>query len=131
LGSEPLQIVKLGTVQLVKNVLVAQRTFHQPKATAKAIRQANRLSKPVVLSVSKRNLAEPEETPVRDALMKRLTDIASDQNKTTGVDRQVRHMGQYAPQGTSARDTQKATLQNLAATVSVGIGKMDLWTKFS
>jgi hypothetical protein len=64
---------------------------------------------------------ESEETLVRDALMKRLADLVDEQNKTTGVDRQVRHVGQYTAHGTSVRDTQKATLQNVAATVNIGV----------
>ena len=75
-----------------------------------------------MLSNSGQAPTEPKDTPVRDALMKRLADlVASAQNKTTGVDRQVRHIGQYTGHGTSARNAQKATLQNVAATVSLFI----------
>jgi len=109
---------------LIIDVLIAQRRFHQPKSTAKAVRQANRLTSRTIstLSVISKGSTEPEETPVRDALMKRLANLVDpEQNKTTGVDRQVRHIGQYAAHGTSVRDMQKATLQNVAATVNIRV----------
>lgn len=109
-----------GTIRLVKDVLVAQRRFHQPKATARAVRQANRLTMSPPLSVTNTVPSVSEETPVRDALMARLAGlVASGPNKTTGVDRQVRHIGHYTVQSTSIRLTQKATLQDVAASVSI------------
>ena len=104
------------------DVLAAQRRFHQPKSTSRAVRQANRLARPVTISIANINPCPPEETPVRDALMKRLTDlVTSGPNKTTGVDRQVRHIGHYVVHSinTSIRASQKATLQNIAASVSI------------
>ena len=120
LGNEPLQLTMSNSIQLVRDVLVAQRRFHQPKSTARAVRQANRLARPVTASIANISPSPPEETPVRDALMKRLTDlVASGPNKTTGIDRQVRHIGHYVVHSvnTSIRATQKATLQDVAALV--------------
>ena len=120
LGSEPIQMTTSGTIQLVRDVLVSQRRFHQPKATARAVRQANRLGAHSALSIANIGPPPPEETPVRDALMRRLAGlVASGPNKTTGVDRQVRHIGHYVPYSTGVRATQKATLQDVAASVSV------------
>jgi len=45
--------------------------------------------------------------------MRRLAGLIA--NKTTGVDRQVRHIGHYVSRSTSVRATQKATLQDVAA----------------
>jgi hypothetical protein len=119
LRREPLTLTTSGTIKLVGDVLVAQRRFHQPKATARAVRQANRLTIPSTLSVANIGHSSPDETPVRDALMKKLAGlVASGPNKTSGVDRQVRHIGNYVVNSTSIRATQKATLQDVAAAVS-------------
>jgi hypothetical protein len=119
LGSEPLRLTTSGTIKLVGDVLVAQRRFHQPKATARAVRQANRLTIPSTISIANIGHSSLDETPVRDALMKRMAGlVASGPNKTSGVDRQVRHIGHYVVNSTNARATQKATLQDVAASVS-------------
>jgi len=77
LGNEPLQLTMSNSIQLVRDVLVAQRRFHQPKSTARAVRQANRLARPVTASIANISPSPPEETPVRDALMKQLTDLVA------------------------------------------------------
>lgn len=117
-GKNGLQLTTAGTHQLLKTILVEQRQLHQPKSTAKAVRQPNR-SVQISSKVNKSSRADvTEETPVRDALMTRLRELASNgQNKTTGVDRQIRHIGHYVIRGSNVRAAQKATLQDVAASV--------------
>lgn len=72
-----------------------------------------------IIPLAKINSHQPEETPVRDALMKRLAGlIDSGPNKTTGVDRRVRHIGSYVEQSSSIHAMQKITLQDAASLVS-------------
>jgi hypothetical protein len=124
LGKEPLLLTTSGTIRLVGDILVAQRRFHQPKATAKAVRQANRLTISSTLSIANIGQPCPDETPVRDALMKWLAGlVSSGPHKTSGVDRQVRHIGHYVVNSTSVRATQKATLQDVAASVSAALAQ--------
>ena len=60
-----------------------------------------------------------DETPVCDALMKRLAGlVASGPNKTSGIDQQVQHIGHYVVNSTSIQATQKATLQDVSTAVS-------------
>lgn len=108
-------------MRLIKEILVHQRRFHQPKSTAKAVRQVNRLARPAFGSFSTaRATANPTETPVREALLNQLSKlVTSDAGKTSGVERQIRHTGQFATtQVQGAREKQKATLQDVSANVS-------------
>jgi hypothetical protein len=119
LGKDPLLLTTSDTIQLVIDTLVAQRRFHQPKATAKAVRQANRLAIHSTLSIANIGHSSLDETPVCEALMKRLASlISSGPNKTSSVDRQVQHISNYVVNSTSVRSTQKATLQDVATLVS-------------
>ena len=121
LGLLPLKLVTASPMKLVKEVLVHQRHFHQPKSTAKAVRQVNRLSQPTFGSSSKvRAAPEPKETPVRDALLNQLSNLVTpNPRKTSGVERQIRHTGQFATtQVQGAREQQKATLQDVSSNVS-------------
>lgn len=122
-GRNGLQLTAPDTHKLSKTTLVQQRQDHQPKSTAKAVRQPKRLV-PVPSKISKTSKPDAivEETPVRDALMNRLRELASNgQNKTTGVDRQIRHIGHYVIKGSNVRAAQKATLQDVAASVRISL----------
>jgi hypothetical protein len=70
LGSEPIQMTTSVTIQLVGDVLVSQRRFHQLKATARAVCQANRLEAYSASSIASIGPPPPEETPVHNALMR-------------------------------------------------------------
>jgi hypothetical protein len=72
-----------------------------------------------MISVANIGHSSLDEIPVCDALMKRLAGlVASGPNKTSGVDREVQHIGHYVVNSTSIQATQKATLQDVAAVVS-------------
>ncbi|KAJ7433413.1 hypothetical protein FB451DRAFT_1380348 [Mycena latifolia] len=95
---------------------------HQTKSTAKAVRQHGRLS---MVMVNRNNSGEPSATrrgpSLRERLIKKLASVvpASDTvNKTTGVDRYVRHAGTFGGSGVpaNARTQNKATIQKVAAT---------------
>ena len=122
----PLNLVIKETNTLNLEVLVKQRKIHEPKSTAKAIRQVNRLALPV--SVTGKVIAnDVEPTPVRDALMKWLTELLPDktkQNTTTGVDRQIRHVGSYISRDvtsgtTPAQDVNASVSYELSTTSSL------------
>jgi hypothetical protein len=93
------------------------RWSHQPKWVEKAVRQVNRQS--VAPKVSRKPDSSNIETPVGDALFKRLAELVpagTRQYVTTGVDRHVRHTGSYGVT-LDARTRQKATLQDVTSTV--------------
>ncbi|KAJ7778679.1 hypothetical protein DFH07DRAFT_950687 [Mycena maculata] len=101
-------------------LLVTERLRHETKLTAKAVRQHGRLSTVMV----NRNKGETKETgpSLRETLIKRLaTAVPASEtfNKTTGIDRHIRHAGTFsgpeAPAGTK-RAENKATVQEAAAT---------------
>ena len=108
-------------MKLIKQSLVHQRRFHQPRSTARAVRQTNRLAQPTFgSSLKARTAPEPEETPVRDALLSQLSKLVTpDPGKTSGAERQIRHTGQFTTaQMQGAREQQKATLQEVSSNVS-------------
>jgi hypothetical protein len=73
------------------------------------------------ISIANISPSLPEETPVHDALMKQLAGlVALEPNKTTGVNCQIWHIGHYIAHSTGVRATytQKATLQDVTASVS-------------
>src|SRR6267154_2431427 len=81
--------------------------------------QANCLAIPSTISVANIGYPSLDETPVCDALMKRLAGlVASGPNKTSGIDQQVQHIGHYVVNSTSIQATQKATLQDVSTAVS-------------
>src|SRR6267154_6606472 len=61
-GSEHIQLTTRGTIRLVGDILVSQQRFHQPKATARAVRQANHLAVPSAISIANIGPSLPEET---------------------------------------------------------------------
>ncbi|KAJ7723096.1 hypothetical protein DFH07DRAFT_759651, partial [Mycena maculata] len=79
-------------------LLVSERLRHQTKSTAKAVRQHGRLS----TVMANRNKGEtPKESgpSLREDLIKRLASavpVSDTFNKTTGVDRHVRHAGTFS-----------------------------------
>lgn len=91
---------------LNRDVLVAERLSHQPAATARAMRQINRLAIPATMMAANNSTAtSKEDTPVRDALLKRLTDLLppdEHQETTAGADRRIRHAGSYVSRRTTA-----------------------------
>lgn len=82
------------------------------------------------MSIARRAPSKPQETPVRDALMAQLSCLAAsmDPNKTSGVDRQIRHIGHYVERSSSVRDMQKVTLQDVAASVGTYKSKIFILT---
>jgi hypothetical protein len=99
------------------SLLVSERQRHQTKSTAKAVRQRGRAA-----TAMADRTAEPT---LRETLMKRLAAAvpASDTlNKTTGIDRFVRHTGTFSgpelPGASTKRAENKATVQAVAASVS-------------
>ncbi|KAJ7709362.1 hypothetical protein B0H16DRAFT_1821435 [Mycena metata] len=118
----------LVTLQLVADnalndsLLVSERLRHQTKSTAQAVRQHGRLS--TVLVKGNGGISEEKGPSLRETLLKKLAAIvpASDTlNKTTGVDRHVRHAGTFG--GTDERNVRtqnKATVQGVAASKFVG-----------
>ncbi|KAJ7508549.1 hypothetical protein B0H11DRAFT_2304702 [Mycena galericulata] len=102
-------------------LLVSERQRHETKATAKAVRQHGRLSTVMANRNNGETAAESGPT-LRETLIKRLaaTVPASDTfNKTTGIDRYVRHAGTFSgpepPGAGSKRAENKATVQAVAA----------------
>ncbi|KAJ6504529.1 hypothetical protein DFH09DRAFT_943717 [Mycena vulgaris] len=98
-------------------ILVAERMRHQPKSSAKAVRQHGRVS----VSMMRRNAAAvPVGPSLRESLLARLAATVSRAetgSKTTGVDRYVRHTGTYGGSGVPAnmRVQNKATVKSVAA----------------
>lgn len=88
-----------GSKYLNRDVLVAERHSHQPAATARAMRQINRLSLPATMMAAQTSAAiSREDTSVRDALLKRLVNLLPPderQETTAGADRRIRHAGSY------------------------------------
>ncbi|KAJ7736423.1 hypothetical protein B0H16DRAFT_1730764 [Mycena metata] len=100
-------------------LLVAERMRHQTKSTAKAVRQHGRLS--TVMVNRNNSVSKSEDGPsLRDKLIEKLASVVPEDtaNKTTGVDRYVRHAGTYGGAGvpSSVRAQNKATVQKVAAT---------------
>ena len=101
--------------QLNTQILVAERTRHQTKATAKAVRQRGQSS----------YIVKPlkDDPSLREALVKRLSNIVpttDKMNATTGVDRRVRHTGSFtsASQPSDTRNKNKTALRVASASVS-------------
>ncbi|KAJ7176926.1 hypothetical protein C8R46DRAFT_1346848 [Mycena filopes] len=124
-GAKP----KIGTLSLTTvdrkldhTLLVSERARHQTKSTAKAVRQHGRLS----TSMVNRNNAvgnSADGPSLRDQLVQKLalvvpgaTDLSL--NKTSGVDRFVRHAGTFGGVGvpSSVRAQNKTIVQKVAAT---------------
>ncbi|KAJ6524888.1 hypothetical protein DFH09DRAFT_1372073 [Mycena vulgaris] len=100
-------------------LLVSERLRHQTKSTAQAVRRHGRLSTILVNEASGGNHKEPVPS-LRQTLIKKLAAVVptSDTlNKTTGVDRYVRHAGTFGGAGEPAnvRVQNKATVQSAAA----------------
>ncbi|KAJ7077204.1 hypothetical protein C8R43DRAFT_1083442 [Mycena crocata] len=100
------------------DLLVAERLRHQTKSMAKAVRQRGRSS----TVMAARNAGTEDGPSLRESLLKRLAAAvpASDTfNKTTGVDRYVRHAGTFGgsevPGAATKRAENKATVQAVAA----------------
>ncbi|KAK6981299.1 hypothetical protein R3P38DRAFT_3234295 [Favolaschia claudopus] len=86
-------------------ILVSGRMRHQTKSTSKAVRQHGRLS--TIMERRSKGTTESESAvPAADAL-----------NKTTGVDRYVRHAGTFGGSGapSDVRAQNKATVKGVAA----------------
>ncbi|KAJ7745879.1 hypothetical protein DFH07DRAFT_924502 [Mycena maculata] len=101
-------------------ILVVERMRHQTKSTTKAVRKHGRLS----TIMENRTAGRTESGPsLRESLLMRLAGLAatvptSDTfNKTTGVDRYVRHAGTFGGSGVPAnvRVQNKATVKNAAS----------------
>lgn len=116
----------LSNNELPCGTLVAIQRAHQPRSTARTVRQANTLSN--VMATSKTAAVNKESTKVsvRDALLECLqvlvpTALPSSHRTTTGVNQQVRHAGVYVTGSTSkggAREAQKVAALDAAASVS-------------
>ncbi|KAJ6570704.1 hypothetical protein B0H10DRAFT_1964583 [Mycena sp. CBHHK59/15] len=108
------------SVELHDIILVAERMRHQTKSTAKAVRQYGRLS--TIMEKCAAGHLDSESGPsLHETLLKRLAAAVptSDAlNKTTGVDRYVRHAGTFGGSGaqTDVRVQNKATVKSVAAT---------------
>ncbi|KAJ6594796.1 hypothetical protein B0H19DRAFT_1284500 [Mycena capillaripes] len=99
------------------SLLVSERLHHQTKSTAQAVRQHGRLSTVLINGSHGASKAGPS---LRETLIKKLAAVVptSDTlNKTTGVDRYVRHAGTFGGTGLpgNARAQNKATVQGVAA----------------
>ncbi|KAJ6521817.1 hypothetical protein DFH09DRAFT_1424506 [Mycena vulgaris] len=99
-------------------ILVSERMRHQLKSTAKAVRK----HRPVSVSMMRRNAAiDPihNGSSLCESLMARIAGAVSlnTQNKTTWVDRYVRHAGTYGGSAVPAnkRVQNKATVKSVAA----------------
>ncbi|KAJ7461042.1 hypothetical protein FB451DRAFT_1371356 [Mycena latifolia] len=104
-------------------LLFSERLRHQTKSTAKAVRQRGRLST-VMAKRNEGDLAADSGPSLRETLIKRLaTTVPASEtfNKTTGVDRYVRHAGTFSgsevPLASSKRAENKATVQAVAASL--------------
>ncbi|KAJ7032518.1 hypothetical protein C8F04DRAFT_958759 [Mycena alexandri] len=125
LSSVPPALVTLPLVvdnTLNDLLLVSERSRHQTKSTSQAVRQHGRIS--TILVNGSGGISEEKGPSLRETLLKKLAAIvpASDTlNKTTGVDRHIRHAGTFG--GTDERNVRtqnKATVQGVAASKFVG-----------
>ncbi|KAK7039864.1 hypothetical protein R3P38DRAFT_2514522 [Favolaschia claudopus] len=100
-------------------ILVSERMRHQTKSTSKAVRQHGRLS--TIMERRSKGTTESESGPsLREMLIQRLAvavPAADTLNKTTGVDRYVRHAGTFGGSGapSNVRAQNKATVKGVAA----------------
>ncbi|KAF8171785.1 hypothetical protein K438DRAFT_2024000 [Mycena galopus ATCC 62051] len=100
-------------------ILIAEHMRHQTKSTAKAVRQYGRLS--TIMEKRAAGRPDSESGPsLRQMLLQRLAaavPISNDLNRTTGVDRRVRHAGTFGGSGAQAdvRVQNKATVKSVAA----------------
>ncbi|KAI0054490.1 hypothetical protein BV25DRAFT_1922630 [Artomyces pyxidatus] len=123
-----LQLIDSVSLELSRTAIVSIRRHHQPLTTARAVRQANRMSTPSLSPVNSKLSKDSkvnEDVSIREALKRRLATLMgpgevqhiSGPNKSKGVNRQVRHTGTYATDlaVNGARAKQKETSLNAAA----------------
>ncbi|KAJ7483382.1 hypothetical protein FB451DRAFT_1234359 [Mycena latifolia] len=105
------------------DLLVSERLRHQPKSTAKAVRKHGRMSTLMASRNEGNTVTSAESGPsLRETLIKCLaTAVPTSEafNKTTGIDRYVRHAGTFSGSEVvvagSKRAENKATVQAVAA----------------